>query len=107
MIYDEIWDDERQEYVSSRKIGKPLGPNAPHYPNKSERVLLTQMMQKSGLTEEQVRAIKSNRVKLAQAQKAPEYGTRPWRGPNSRANFELKRRKRQEANRLGVQVWEL
>jgi hypothetical protein len=106
MIYDEIWDDERQEYVSSRKIGKPLGPNAPHYPNKSERVLLTQMMQKSGMTEEQVRAIKSNRVKLAQARKAPTLG-RPWLGPDSRANFELKRAKRKRAKSLGVQVWEL
>lgn len=38
-VYEKAgWDFDREEFTSSRKIGKPLGKNAPHYPNKAERV---------------------------------------------------------------------
>lgn len=57
------------------KRGKLTGPDYPHIPNKSERKLLAKMMQASGLTEEQVRQNKVNRVKLAEAAKQPEQRT--------------------------------
>ena len=46
MIYDQDWDHDRQEYVSSRKYGRPLGPNAPHYPNKTEHKALVKLIKK-------------------------------------------------------------
>jgi hypothetical protein len=108
-IYDIDWDDgdgEWQDYVSSRKIGKPMGHNAPHYPNKAERVLLTQMMQKSGQTEEQVRSEKSNRIKLAAARKSMSQ-PKSWVGILRRLKLIKNRRRRVQAAQLGVQVWEL
>lgn len=99
----DYWDSERQEYTSSRKAGKPLGPDAPHYPNKAERKLLTQMMQKSGQTEDEVRASKSNRQKLAAASKSMMQ----TKGYNRRYEYEIKIRRRNEAARLGVEVWQL
>lgn len=106
-IYDYGWarrdylDEERQVYASSRKTGKPLGPDAPHYPNKSERKRLTQLMQKSGQTEEEVRESLSNRRELAKARKSASFGK------GDRRAYELKIARRNEAERLGVQVWEL
>lgn len=97
------WDHDRQQVFSSRKSGKPLGLGAPHYPNKAERKLLTQMMQKSGQTEEQVRASKSNRQKLAAASKSMSRS----QSVHNRRAYEAKVARRNEAARLGVQVWEL
>jgi hypothetical protein len=96
-------DDEEREFDhvdfrSARKYGKPMGAGAPHYPNTAERVLLTQMMQKSGQTEEQVRADKSNRQKLAEASKSMHMG----KGRQHRYNILLKRAKRGIAAALGV-----
>ena len=68
------YDDDYVTCSSVRKIGKPMGPCAPHYPNKAERVLLTQMMQKSGKTEAEIREDKSNRIKLSAAQKSMSQG---------------------------------
>lgn len=97
--YDtEDYSDEHTYYVSSRKNGKPMGPGAPHYPNTAERVLLTQMMQKSGKTEAEVRADKSNRQKLAEAQKSMHLG----KGKQHRCNILLKRAKQRIAAELGV-----
>lgn len=87
-----------ESHQSARKAGKPMGPGAPHYPNSAERVLLTQMMQKSGQTEEQVRAEKSNRQKLAKAAKSMDQG----KGRQHRYNILLKRAKRGIAAALGV-----
>jgi len=103
-IYEEHWHEERQEYVSDRKVGKPLGPNAPHYPNKAERVLLTQMMQKSGMTEEQIRAVKENRIALANASKST---TSPRGDEDFRYKLRVKRSRRATAKRLACEVWEL
>lgn len=97
------WDEERQKMIGGRKVGKPLGPDAPHYPNKAERVLLTQMMQKSGQTEEQIRAIKSNRRKLAVAAQSMMKS----QNPQARREYEVKMRRRKEAAWLGLEVWEL
>ena len=96
-------DDEEREFdhvnfQSARKVGKPMGPGSPHYPNTAERVLLTQMMQKSGKTAEQVRADKSNRQKLAKAAKSMEQG----KGKRHRYAILLKRAKRGIAAALGV-----
>ena len=97
------WDEERQKMIGGRKVCKPLVPDAPHYPNKAERVLLTQMMKKSGQTEEQIRAVKSNRQKLAVAAQSMMKS----QNPRARREYEVKMRKRKEAAQLGIQVWEL
>ena len=96
-------DDEENpfdhvSFRSARKAGKPMGAGAPHYPNSAERVLLTQMMRKSGQTEEQVRADKSNRQKLAKAAKSMSQG----KGKKHRYEILLKRAKRSIAAALGV-----
>ena len=95
------YDLGRNEFVSSRKIGKPMGPDAPHYPNKAERVLLTQMMQKSGQTEKQVRADKSNRQKLAAAAKSMSRA----KDRGHRREILLKRLKQSIAASLGVPAY--
>lgn len=100
-IYEQDWDDERQLYVSGRKVGLPLGPNAPHHPNKSEGKALRRLMAKSGDTEEEVRSSKRHRQELAKARKAL---TLP--NPDRRA-YELKIARRQKAARLGIEVWQL
>ena len=63
-IYDEgfdedgnKWDHERQQYVSSHKIGKPLGRGERHIPNSAERKELVRLMKKSGMSEEEVRRL--------------------------------------------------
>lgn len=101
-VYDTIgaWDYEREEYITSRKVGKPMGRDAPHYPNKAERVLLTQMMQKSGQTEEQVRSNIDNRRKLAEAAKSMSVSQAPRRPPGFRARLHEKRAKRAEMQYL-------
>lgn len=101
-IYDQDWDAERQLYVSSRKCNKPLGPGAPHYPNKSEAALLRKMMQAGKCSEEEVRAQKGNRQKLAAAAKAPQL-----KGGTDRRALDAKRRRRTQAKRLGLEVWQL
>lgn len=103
MSYEFDDDEFDLPSYSTRKFGKPLGPNAPHYPNKAERKLLTRMMQKSGQTEEEVRKSKSNRQKLAAAAKSMQGSSST---KNSRQAFELKRRKRNIAFYLGVPVWD-
>ena len=100
-IYDQDWDEERQLYVTSRKCNKPLGPDAPHYPNKSEAAMLRRLMQEGQCSEEEVRSRKGNRQKLAQAAREP---MRP--GKTDRLALEAKRR-RSQAKRLGVEVWQL
>jgi hypothetical protein len=69
-IYEQGWDFEREQYVSSRKAGRPLGPSAPHYPNKDESACLRQIMARTGLSKEQVLAQKKFRQELAKAQRA-------------------------------------
>ena len=102
MIYDQDWDWERQQWVSSRKVGRPLGENAPHIPNKAERKALTRMMQKSGQTEEEVRESLSNRRALAAARKQPTMD-----GKVDRYALAVKRSKREMAKRLGCEVWQI
>lgn len=101
--YVDDWDREREMHVTGRKVGKPLGSDNPHYPNKAERKLLTQMMQKSGQTEEQVRESKSNRRKLAAASNSMSKS----QSGHSRREYEMKIDRRNRAARLGVQVWQL
>jgi hypothetical protein len=101
----DYWIDDRSgmlHFQSSRKVGKPMGPEAPHYPNSAERVLLTQMMQKSGKTEAEVRADKSNRQKLAEAAKSMHMG----KGREHRYQILLKRAKRSIAAALGVPAYD-
>jgi hypothetical protein len=100
-IYEEDWDHERQQYVSSRKCGKPLGPDAPHYPNKSEHKALVKLMQASGMTEEEVRAVKENRVLLAKARKEPTKS-----GDTDRRKLRIKRYARSLAKSKGIPIWE-
>lgn len=100
-IYEEDWDYEREQYVSSRKCGLPLGPNAPHYPNKSERKVLAQMMQSSGMSEEEVRAVKENRQKLAKAAKEPMK-----KGDTDRYALRVKRHARSIAKSRNIPIWE-
>lgn len=104
---DDGWEFGRESYMSGRKYGKPMGPGAPHYPNTAERVLLTQMMQRSGQTEEQVRNDKSNRQKLAGARKSMCKPGPSLTRKGSRQEFEAKRRLRQAAAWAGVEVWQL
>lgn len=99
-FYDD--DVSHEQHVSKRKYGKPMGPGNPHYPNKNERKLLTAMMQKSGHTEEQVRADINNRRKLAEAAKEP---MKPIPGHNRYAVL-VRRAKRNIAARLGIPVWD-
>jgi len=76
-MYDEDYNDRPlARHLAPRKLGKPLGRGERHIPNKAERKLLTQMMQKSGQTEEEVRKSKSNRQKLAKA-RASMSGPKP------------------------------
>jgi hypothetical protein len=97
-IYDKDWDHERQQYVSSRKVGKPLGAGERHIPNKAERKALARLMQASGLTEEEVRENKDNRRKLAQAAKDP------MRASGHRHEYKVKMARRRIAAELGVLV---
>lgn len=83
------WDHERQDYVSGRKYGKPLGPGAPHIPNGAERKELARIMQRSGLSEEEVRLNKVHRVALAKARKEPTS-----RGTTDRVKLMIKRKAR-------------
>lgn len=99
-IYDQDWDDERQEYVSSRKKGRPLGPNAPHYPNKSEAAMLRSLMREGKCSEEEVRASKGNRQKLAKAAMAPMQ-----KGTTDRRALKLKRRAREIAKQHDIPIW--
>jgi hypothetical protein len=92
---------EREQYVSGRKCGKPLGPDAPHYPNKAERRELAKIMQESGLTEEEVRKNKDHRRRLAQAAKSPTQ-----QGSTDRRQLRLKRHARVLAKNKGIPIWE-
>jgi hypothetical protein len=83
------WDHDRQHYVSGRKYGKPLGPDAPHIPNGAERKELARIMQRSGLSEEEVRLNKVHRIALAQARKEPTT-----RGTTDRKKLMIKRKAR-------------
>lgn len=95
-------DDEYVHYQSARKIGKPMGPSAPHLPNKAERKLLTEMMRKSGQSEEEIRSVKGNRQKLAKAAKSPQTAK-----PNGhRREIERKRLSRSVASTMGVPVYD-
>jgi hypothetical protein len=87
------WDHERQDYVSGRKYGKPMGPNAPHIPNGAERKELARIMQRSGLTEEEVRLNKVHRIALAKARKEPTRS-----GTTDRVKLALKRKARKARN---------
>lgn len=100
-IYDEDWDPERQQYVSSRKCGKPLGAGERHIPNNSERRELARLMQASGMSEDEVRAVKENRQLLAKARKEP---TKP--GVTDRRQLRIKRRARSIAKLEGIPIWE-
>lgn len=100
-IYDQDWDEERQQYVSSRKSGLPLGPNHPHYPNKSEAAMLRKLMRAGKCSEDEVRAQKGNRQKLAEAAKDPMR-----LGNTDRRALKLKRRARNIAAREGIPIWE-
>ena len=101
-IYDQDWDDERQQYVSSRKRSLPLGPNHPHYPNKAERAELKRLMREGQCSEEEVRASHGNRVLLAKAAKSPMQ-----KGSTDRQALKAKRIDRARAKRLGIEVWQL
>lgn len=92
-------DSTSSGFVTNRKAGKPLGKDAPHYPNKKERKLLAQICQKSGLTEEEVRKNKDHRIALSTAQKG-NISDRM-----KRYELDVKRMKRRIAARLGVPVW--
>ena len=87
--------------MSGRKCGRPLCQDAPHYPNKSEYKALVKLTQASGMTEEEVRAIKENRQLLAAAAKEPMKS-----GDTNRYQLRLKRRARQIAQRKGIPIWE-
>jgi len=104
-MFDEDYDDRPSRWhLSKRKLGKILAvgsTEAGHIPNKAERRLLTQMMQKSGQTEEQVRASKSNRQKLAAAAKSMSAPI-----PGKRRAYELKQEKRRIAYELGLQPYD-
>jgi hypothetical protein len=100
-IYEEDWDQDRQQYVSSRKCGKPLGPDAPHYPNKSEHKALVKLMQASGMSEDEVRAVKANRQLLANARKEPTKS-----GDTDRRQLRIKRYARQLAKSKNIPIWE-
>jgi hypothetical protein len=89
-------------HCSKRKVGKPMGPDAPHYPNKAERKELARICQASGLTEDEIRQNKDHRISLAKSQNSMHN-----RIGNRSERFELllKREKREIAKRLNVPVW--
>jgi hypothetical protein len=89
--------------VSERKEGMLLGPNEKHHPNKNESKELRRLMQKSGETEDQVRAKKENRIKLSTAQKPKESNDESI---NKRYKFLVKRAKHRIAKYLNVNVWD-
>ncbi len=100
------WEDnvieDRAPYRVKRKRGKPMGDGAPHIPNKAERKLLTTMMRESGQTEEQVRASKSNRQKLAKAAKSMQEAK-----PNGhRQQVERRRLTGQAALIMGIPAYD-
>lgn len=84
---------------SSRKVGRALGPDAPHYPNKAERRELARICQKSGMTEEEVRERKEYRQALSAAQKTP------MKPSGHRQAIERKRALRTIAKSLGLPTW--
>ena len=100
-IYDKDWDEGRQLQVSSRKVNLPLGHDHPHYPNKSESAMLRKLMQDSKCSEEEVRARKGNRQKLAMAAKEPEQ-----QGNTDRRQLKIKRRARSLAKAECIPIWE-
>lgn len=100
--FDEDEDVQPEHRRSARKVGLPMGPSAPHYPNKAERKKLAQICQKSGLTEDEVRAIKKHRVELALARSSMSKGN----GHQNRLRYEIKIQRRLIAYRLNVQVWD-
>jgi hypothetical protein len=96
------FDHERQNWCRGRKYHKPMGPGNPHIPNKTERQELARIMQKSGLTEEEVRKNKVHRQALAKASKSVSTsGNR-----TDRLALEIKRLRRRKARYLGVPVWD-
>jgi hypothetical protein len=93
--------DEEREPPSKQgeKYLRPMGVNAPHYPNKFERKKLVQILQKSGgASEEEVRERKGNRQALAQARRS-DYGN----GSN-KSRLALRRVRNEVAQRLGLNV---
>lgn len=93
---DEEFLDRTSGYLSPRKA---LAPPDRHIPNKAERILLTQMMQAGGLTEEQVRAVKGNRQKLAAARKSMSQGD----GAN-KDRLKMRRLRQEAATKLGTHI---
>ncbi len=89
-------------YMSRRKAGKPLGPGAPHLPNKQEAKELRRLMQKSGESAEAVRTKLANRRKLAEAQKSAQKRA----NGGTREQVLNKRLRRNIAATLGVQSWD-
>ena len=95
--------EAQQEFVSSghvstRKAGKPMGPDAKHYPNKAERRALTKICKDAGISAEEALKIKANRKILATAQKAIR------RNPD-RATLEKKRALRSIARGLRLPAY--
>jgi hypothetical protein len=88
-------------HQSRRKAGRPMGPDAPHYPNKAERKLLVKLMQASGMTAAEVRAVKENRQALAKAAKEPMLS-----GDTNRFMLKVKRNARTIALARNVPIWE-
>ena len=79
---------------SARKRNKPLGPDAPHYPNKEESKELRRLMQLSGDSEEVVRSNPHNRRLLAEASvKSHQL---------SDSNISIKRARRSIGSALGL-----
>jgi hypothetical protein len=99
------WYDSEQEedepythHVSARKRGRPMGHDAPHYPNSSERALLVKLMRDGQCSEAEVRSRKENRQALAKA------ALEPMAPSGKREEYKLKMRKRHIAHELGVLV---
>lgn len=106
-VYDRFeegdWDEERQQPRRGRKYTRPMGLNAPHYPNKAERRELARIMQKSGMTEDEVRQNVVHRRALAAAAKQPEQ-----EGQINMPRVELfiRRQRRALAHHLKVPVFD-
>lgn len=69
-IYNETITTEYDEQIvlgGRRAARKAHARPDQHIPNKHEGQLLRKMMQTAGVSEEEIRAVKGNRVKLAQA----------------------------------------
>lgn len=81
-----------------KKAGLPLGPHAPHYPNKFERKELARIAKKSGLSEEEIRANKVNRIALSKAAKS-DYGD-----GSGKIKLKLRRLKNEVALELGTHI---